>query len=150
MNKEIESILRGIIGKRIQAIMEGKSTKQDLLGLLLEATLRHTDDNCRSRMGMTIEEIIEECKLFYFAGMHTTSSLLTWTMVMLSMHPEWQDRAREEILILFGKNKPEYDDLSHLKIVSLLNLFEFDMASVMCKMISRKLLINGADDHDSL
>jgi cytochrome P450 len=50
--------------------------------------------------------------------METTSVLLTWTMAVLSMHPEWQDRAREEVLGLFGKNKPEYEGLSRLKIVS--------------------------------
>ncbi|TVU35849.1 hypothetical protein EJB05_17756, partial [Eragrostis curvula] len=116
VNKEIESILRGIIGKRIQAMKEGESTKDDLLGLLLESNMRHADESGQSSTGMTIEDVIEECKLFYFAGMETTSVLLTWTMVVLSMHPEWQDRAREEVLGLFGKNKPEYDGLSRLKI----------------------------------
>lgn len=118
INKEIESILRGLIGKRIQAMKEGESTKDDLLGLLLESNMSHTDENGQSSLGMTLEEVIEECKLFYFAGMETTSVLLTWTMVVLSMHPEWQDRAREEVLGLFGKNKPEYEGLSRLKTVS--------------------------------
>ncbi|KAL6615621.1 hypothetical protein ACP70R_037891 [Stipagrostis hirtigluma subsp. patula] len=119
-NKEINSILRNLIGKRIQA-MKGAGNKDDLLGLLLESNMRDINDgHGQSGMGMTIEDVIEECKLFYFAGMETTSVLLTWTMVLLSMHPEWQDRAREEVLGLFGKNKPEYEGLSRLKIVTMI------------------------------
>jgi cytochrome P450 len=116
-NREVESILREIIGKRIQAMERGEGTKDDMLGLLLETNMR--DD-----MGMTIEDVIEECKVFYFAGMETTSVLLTWTMVVLSMHPEWQDRAREEVTALFGRDgKPEYDGLSRLKVVSTADYF---------------------------
>jgi hypothetical protein len=39
-------------------------------------------------------------------------------MILLSMHPEWQDRAREEVLGLFGKNRPEYAGFSRLRTVS--------------------------------
>jgi cytochrome P450 len=117
INKEIESILRGLVGRRVQEMKEGESTKDDLLGLLLDSNTRHVDEHGESQLGMTIEDVIEECKLFYFAGMETTSVLLTWTMIVLSMHPEWQDRAREEIMGLFGKEKPEYEGLNRLKTV---------------------------------
>ncbi|CAO2170703.1 unnamed protein product [Urochloa humidicola] len=121
IKKEVDTILRGLIGKRMQAMKEGEPTKDDLLGLLLESNMRDdTDESGRSSLGMTIEDVIEECKLFYFAGMETTSVLLTWTMILLSMHPEWQDRAREEVLGLFGKNKPGYDGLSRLKTVTMI------------------------------
>lgn len=118
INKEVNSILRGLIAKRMQDMEDGESTRDDLLGLLLESNARHADENGQSALGMTIEDVIEECKLFYFAGMETTSVLLTWTMVLLSMHPEWQDRAREEVIGLFGRNKPEYEGLSRLKTVT--------------------------------
>ena len=119
IKNEIESILLGLISKRMQAMKEGESAKDDLLGLLLESNMRETGENGQSSQGMTIEDVMEECKLFYFAGMETTSVLLTWTMILLSMHPEWQDRAREEVLALFGnKNQPGYDGLSRLKTVS--------------------------------
>jgi len=142
-NKEVESILRDIIGKRIQAMKQGESTRDDLLGLLLETNMKDTDgDNSQSTgMGMTIQDVIEECKVFYFAGMETTSVLLTWTMVVLSMHPEWQDRAREEVLGLFGKDKPEYEGLSRLKIVSTSSdyLFFFLLVATMQKNMSNKM-----------
>jgi cytochrome P450 len=67
---------------------------------------------------MTTEDIIGELKLFYFAGMETTAVLLTWTMVVLIMHPEWQDRAREEVLRIFGKNQLDSEGINELKIVS--------------------------------
>nr|CAB3477689.1 unnamed protein product [Digitaria exilis] len=72
INKEVNSILRELIGKRIQAMKEGEITRDDLLGLLLESNMRHTDDNGQSSLGMTIEDVIEECKVFYLAGMETT------------------------------------------------------------------------------
>uniref|UniRef100_A0ACD5VSY0 Uncharacterized protein n=1 Tax=Avena sativa TaxID=4498 RepID=A0ACD5VSY0_AVESA len=120
INNEIESILLGLIGKRMQAMQEGEDTKDDLLGLMLESNMRDIDENGQPISGMTIKEIVEECKLFYFAGSETTSILLTWTMILLSMHSEWQDRAREEVLGLFGKNKIVYEGFSRLKTVTMI------------------------------
>ncbi|URD94383.1 Secologanin synthase [Musa troglodytarum] len=114
-------MLRGIIRKREEAIKRGDaSNNDDLLGLLMESNIKHLHEGGNKNAGLTIDEVVEECKLFYFAGQETTAVLLTWTMVVLSMHPEWQARAREEVLQVLGKDKPEFDALSHLKTVTMI------------------------------
>nr|UNP59808.1 schizocycline synthase [Camptotheca acuminata] len=116
LDNEIKSILRDMIQKREQAMVNGESRgDDDLLGLLLQYCGNQADHN-----EMTIEDLIEECKLFYFAGQETTANWLTWTIIILSMNPNWQHRAREEVLQMCGKRIPDLDTINHLKIVSMI------------------------------
>ncbi|CAD5323073.1 unnamed protein product [Arabidopsis thaliana] len=113
INKEVKSRLREIIMKRQRGMDTGEAPKNDLLGILLES---NSGDH-----GMSIEDVVEECRLFHFAGQETTAVLLVWTMIMLSHHQKWQDQAREEILKVIGKNnKPNFDALSRLKTMSMI------------------------------
>lgn len=120
IDKEIEASLKIIINRREKAIKEDHGlASDDLLGILMESNFREIQENGNNKkFGMSIKDVIEECKLFYFAGKETTSTLLAWTMVLLSKHMDWQIRAREEVLQLFGNNKPDFDGLNHLKMVS--------------------------------
>ena len=125
IDKEVCALLIGIIKKREKAMKTG-THNDDLLGVLMESNFKHLEENGNHKMlGMTIDDVIAECKLFYFAGQETTAVLLTWTMIMLSMNPDWQERGREEVLQVFGKNKPEFDGLNRLKIVSICYLYSF-------------------------
>jgi cytochrome P450 len=120
ISRETGTLLMGIITKREKAIRNGEATKDDLLGILLESNMREMGQNRKSdsSLAMSTRDVIEECKLFYFAGQESTAVLLTWTMVVLSMHPEWQEKAREEVLQHFGMEKADFDGLNRLKIVS--------------------------------
>ncbi|KAK6919115.1 Cytochrome P450 [Dillenia turbinata] len=118
--KQIRSLLRSMIEKRekVIAMVDDDSGKDNLLDLLLKSSHAQVEASKNLKSGLTIEDVIDECKLFYFAGQETTENLLTWTLVVLSMHKNWQDRAREEVLQAIGSNTPSFDDLSSLKIVS--------------------------------
>ncbi|KAI8007986.1 hypothetical protein LOK49_LG07G02028 [Camellia lanceoleosa] len=121
IDKEIHATLSVMINKRMKAMKEGETSKDDLLGVLLESNLREIEQHGNNRKdGMAIKEVIEECKLFYIAGQETTSILLVWTMILLSRHQNWQQRAREEVLQVFENDKPNFDGLNRLKIVTMI------------------------------
>ncbi|KAG9130863.1 hypothetical protein Leryth_026724 [Lithospermum erythrorhizon] len=118
--KKIDVSITDVINKRIKAMKVGEARIDDLLGILLEPNLKPIEDRRNKSSAMSIHEIIQECKLFYFAGQETTSTLLVWTMVLLGKHPEWQERAREEVVQKFGYEKPGFEDLNQLKIVTMI------------------------------
>ncbi|XP_015082504.1 cytochrome P450 CYP72A219-like [Solanum pennellii] len=120
IEKQIQTTIRHIIDKRLRAMEAGETSKDDLLGILLESNMKEIEQHGNKDFGLTTTEVIEECKLFYFAGQETTSVLLVWTMVLLCLHPEWQVRAREEVLQVFGNEKPDLEGLSRLKIVTMI------------------------------
>ena len=108
----------------IQGRLAEKDTKgfgNDLLGLMLEARALEQEGH----QMLTTQEIVDECKTFFFAGQDTTSHLLTWTMFLLSRYPEWQEKLREEVLRECGDAVPNPDTVSKLKLVSkTLHLFD--------------------------
>ncbi|KAL4577853.1 hypothetical protein LXL04_013967 [Taraxacum kok-saghyz] len=122
IDRKIKRSIRGIINNRLKAMKAKEGSNNDLLGIMIESNMKEVEEHQNKNLGMTIDEIIEECKLFYFAGQETTSSLLVWTMVLLSKHQEWQSRAREEVLNVIGDKKMDLDGLNHLKVVNMIFL----------------------------
>ncbi|XP_008386384.3 cytochrome P450 CYP72A219-like [Malus sylvestris] len=119
--KEMDTLLRGIINKREKAMRAGEATEDDLLGILLKSNFNEIQEHANDKdVGMSIEEVIEECKLFYLAGEETTRDLINWTLVLLGKYQDWQMRAREEVVTIFKNNKPDYAGLKCLKIVNMI------------------------------
>ncbi|XP_028763793.1 cytochrome P450 CYP72A219-like isoform X2 [Neltuma alba] len=121
IEKEIQTSVRAIIHKREKAREAGQAPSDDLLDLLLESNRKEIREKGNNQnMGMNIDDVIRECKLFYLAGQETTSVLLNWTIVLLCEYPNWQSQAREEVFQVVGTQIPGFDDLNRLQLVSMI------------------------------
>lgn len=118
LDKEIKKSLVKLIEQRKSniSVKMPENCPKDLLGLMIQASVREMASN-----KVTNNDIVEECKSFFFAGKQTTSNLLTWTTVLLAMHPQWQALAREEVLRVCGsRDIPTKDDVVKLKMLSMI------------------------------
>ncbi|XP_075522228.1 LOW QUALITY PROTEIN: cytochrome P450 CYP749A22-like [Primulina tabacum] len=117
IEKGIQDCIMKIISKRSEQRRENKesSCKPDFLEKLLEM-YEDPDKNKR----ISVEDIVDECKTFYFAGHETTTSLLTWTILLLVVDEEWQEKARKEVTQLFGDQNPTVDGIARLKIMNMI------------------------------
>ncbi|KAG7587100.1 Cytochrome P450 [Arabidopsis thaliana x Arabidopsis arenosa] len=119
-NREIWRVEKQIRGS-ILKLIENNKRAVEKSGTLLHAFMSpYTNQNGQEEK-LGIEEVIDECKTFYFAAKETTGNLITWVLVLLAMHQEWQKIAREEVLRVLGPTElPTPDILQDLKTLSMI------------------------------
>ncbi|XP_062233112.1 cytochrome P450 734A4-like [Phragmites australis] len=121
LDREIRRGLVTLIGRRSNEAEEEDAELnykndgfRDLLGLMINA-------GGKKEPAIPVEDMLEECKTFFFAGKQTTTNLLTWATVLLAMHSDWQDRARREVLAVCGADElPSKEHLPKLKTLGMI------------------------------
>ena len=104
------SLVDDLIRKR--RAMGDAADNTDLLGRMITGVDKQT--------GLTLpdENIRAQCITFLVAGHETTSGLLSFAIYFLLEHPEYLDRAREEVdRVLGGTLQPSFDQLHELTYV---------------------------------
>ncbi|MEW7277346.1 cytochrome P450 [Aquimarina sp. 2201CG1-2-11] len=81
---------RAILNKIIEERRQSEEKYDDLLDMLLEA--RYEDGG-----GMDNEQLIDEILILFIAGHETTSNALSFTLQLLAMHPEIQEKIYKNI-----------------------------------------------------
>ncbi|MFQ6664900.1 hypothetical protein Gotur_031850 [Gossypium turneri] len=106
-----------IVKKREDKAVNGEvnSFGSDFLGLLLNA---YHDSDAKNRI--SLEDVVAECKTFYFAGQETVNSLLAWIVLHLAIHGDWQEKARREVIDIFGNQNPHLEGIAKLKIMTMI------------------------------
>ncbi|XP_066320797.1 cytokinin hydroxylase-like [Miscanthus floridulus] len=101
LGREIDALLMDIIDARRRRSRGSSSQGKDLLSLLLAGT----EATAGAERRLTTRELVDECKTFFFGGHETTALALSWTLLMLAAHPDWQDALREEVARELGDHQ---------------------------------------------
>ncbi|WMV49333.1 hypothetical protein MTR67_042718 [Solanum verrucosum] len=64
--------------------------------------------------------MINKIKALYRAGNLTTTSLLGWSVFLLALHPEWQEKARKEVVTFCGLELPTSDAIARLRTMNMI------------------------------
>ncbi|KAL4308677.1 hypothetical protein GQ457_01G033140 [Hibiscus cannabinus] len=115
--KEIQDCVVKIVKKREDKVVIGEADSfgNDFLGLLVHA---YHDSDEKNRL--SLEDLVDECKTFYLAGQETVNSLLAWTVLLLAIHGDWQEKARREAIQIFGNQIPDLEGIAKLKTITMI------------------------------
>ncbi|XP_074325939.1 cytochrome P450 72A397-like [Apium graveolens] len=112
-HRETQSLVKKMVIRRLEEMKNGARNEGDVLSLMLEA---YQDE----ASGVSLDDVIEVCRSFHFVGPESTTRSQIWMMYLLAKHPEWQERARQEVLQVFGEKKPNVQGLYKLKTVTMI------------------------------
>ncbi|KAJ1399208.1 Cytochrome P450 [Sesbania bispinosa] len=117
LGEEIDKLLLSIIEARMKS--DKRQPQQDLLGHLLQEN--HHDDQVDGQVkkALSMRELVDECKTFFFGGYETTALSITWTLMLLAMHEDWQNQLRDEIKEVVGNDELDVNLLAELKKMKL-------------------------------
>jgi cytochrome P450 len=106
----IDGRVLGVIRERRA---QGDDGPQDLLAMLLQARDADTGE------GMTDAQLRDEVMTLVLAGHETTANAMSWTLALLSRHPDIRARLEDEVDRALGGRTPTFEDLPRLSYASM-------------------------------
>jgi cytochrome P450 len=103
---------RAIIKKIILERQSSKDSHDDLLHMLLDTRYEDTGEP------MALNQLIDEIAILFIAGHETTANALTFTLQLLGMHPEVQEKIVDEINRIEALQLPLIEQLQNFNYVN--------------------------------
>jgi cytochrome P450 len=134
--RAIRAAMAELIRQRKGANREG----DDLLGRMLAARDPETGNP------MSDGKLIDNLITFLLAGHETTASTLTWTLFLLALSPEWQERVAQEARSVAGDAPIEAKHIEQLKSTQMVlkeALRLYPPVPILSRVAARDLDLGG-------
>jgi len=111
--KVIRNALAETIKPRYDAMLNNEeTTHQDILSSLLKVIDKETGKP------FSFKEILDQIAMLFLAGHETTASSMTWTLYLLALYPEYQEKAYQEVKSICGNDELSIENTKKLKFVT--------------------------------
>ncbi|GLJ42210.1 hypothetical protein SUGI_0873890 [Cryptomeria japonica] len=107
--KETDRMVESIISSRKRCESTGHFGN-DALGVILSEKMRDAGEK-----KVTTRDLVDDCKAFFIAGHETTTVYVLWSMMLLALNPDWQERVRGEVMEITQGRIPDADMLGRMK-----------------------------------
>ncbi len=104
--REIRDLISRLTDERAKAIAN-RSAPDDLATKIMTTTDPETGDR------FDAQEMVDQVAIFFLAGHETSASALAWTLYLMALYPDWQDKLAEEAQAL---DTPDFSTMSQLKL----------------------------------
>jgi cytochrome P450 len=105
-----------LLDQKIDDIINSRRQTMEDKGDLLSMLLLSEDDNGES---MTDSQVRDEAMTLFLAGHETTAIALTWTLYLLSQHPDILQKLQQEVDTVLGNRRATLDDLKQLTYTNM-------------------------------
>ncbi|KAH7654135.1 Cytochrome P450 E-class group I protein [Dioscorea alata] len=115
-NKEILKLEREVNSLILEMVEERKASEEKNL---LQTILESAKEGFTALDKKAKKFIVDSCKNIYFAGHETTAVAASWCLLMLALHPEWQDLVHAEVTEVCDVLSLDMQSLQKMKILTM-------------------------------
>ncbi|WP_135503170.1 cytochrome P450 [Roseovarius aestuariivivens] len=108
--KRIRTLITHLTARRMAEIEAG-TAPDDLATKIMTATDPESGDR------FDTEEMVDQVAIFFLAGHETSASALAWSLYLLAMYPDWQEKVAREALEVIPNGDAEFRDMNRLRVV---------------------------------
>ncbi|KAJ0985344.1 hypothetical protein J5N97_003700 [Dioscorea zingiberensis] len=114
LEKETRLLILNLVEERKEETLV--SSRKDLLRSLLESAITINETTPNSSKNYFI---VDNCKNIYYAGHETIAVTATWCLMLLASYPQWQARAREEVMEVCKGQPPNAEMIQKMKSLTM-------------------------------
>ncbi|KAF4522250.1 hypothetical protein B566_EDAN009094 [Ephemera danica] len=125
-DKELSDFFRNLVRDVIALRSKTGNTRKDFMQLLIEIKEKgrlssedgsdNHDDSTNTKIEWTNDDVVAQALVFFVAGFETSSTLMSFALLELAIHPEVQETLQKEIDEVLQRydGKPSYQSLQEM------------------------------------